>query len=288
MTRSCGCSVCTRSACRGAESCLLLSALLCRVPARRPGNFHLRGQMKVTKAKALNATPFMRSARCGTPAQRATWRPCDTSNPPRTRRRGPRKASPAQIRWIPGQSAARPRRVSCRFDLRRWLQVARRAGRARRGERAERCCIQPLCFGDFHLGPQMKATRLPGRDPAKRRSQTEPLQNKPSACRKNPNSPEQLSRLGRRDARDRKPPDEPRRQLGNLRLVERFLGQQRLRSTVEHGAIGSQHAGRQVEARLHDALHRGVDALRRCRDWSVLPFQAGAPGTSSKRGGPSA
>ena len=159
------------------------SCAACRVPPRRAGNFHLVGQMKVTKAKALNATPFMRSARCGTPTQRATLNPCDTSNPPRTRRRRPRRASPAQSRWIPAQSAARPRRVSCRFDWRRWRQVARRAGRARREERAERSCIQPLCFGDFHLGPQMfakrgsahfaqrsyadtKVTRPPGRDPA--------------------------------------------------------------------------------------------------------------------------
>ena len=139
--------------------------------------------MKVTKAKALNATPFMRSACWGTPTQRATWKPCGTSSLPRTRRRGPRRASPAQIRWTLGQSAARARRANCRFGPRRWLQVARRAGRARRGERAERCCIQPLCFGDFHLRPQMfakrgsahfaqrsyadtKVTRLPGRDPA--------------------------------------------------------------------------------------------------------------------------
>jgi hypothetical protein len=28
------------------------------------------------------------------------------------------------------------------------------------------CCIEALCFGDFHLGQQMKVTRLPGRDPA--------------------------------------------------------------------------------------------------------------------------
>jgi hypothetical protein len=27
--------------------------------------------------------------------------------------------------------------------------------------------VQPLCFGDFHLGPQMKVTRPPGRDPAR-------------------------------------------------------------------------------------------------------------------------
>jgi hypothetical protein len=194
----------------------------CRVPARRPGNFgvritslrevsgpplreHLRGQMKVTKAKALNATPFMRSARCGTPTQRATWNPRGTSNLHRARRRGPRRASPAQIRWIPGQSAARPRRVSRRFDWRRWLQVARRAGCARREERAERCCIQPLCFGDFHLGPQMKATRPPGRDPASYAS------NKPQSKQENgpqsraasrtPLCPDRVLRRGTRSAR---------------------------------------------------------------------------------------
>jgi hypothetical protein len=26
-------------------------------------------------------------------------------------------------------------------------------------------CIEALCFGDFHLGQQMKVTRLPGRIP---------------------------------------------------------------------------------------------------------------------------
>ena len=131
----------------------LFDCVACRVPARRPGGFHLRGQMKVTKAKALNATPLMRSAGYGTPVQRATLNHCCTSNLQRTRWRGPRKASPAQTRWTLGRSAARPRRVSCRFDLRRCVQVARRAGCARQEERAERFCIEPICFGDFHLGP---------------------------------------------------------------------------------------------------------------------------------------
>ena len=27
--------------------------------------------------------------------------------------------------------------------------------------------FEALCFGDFHLGPQMKVTRQPGRDPAR-------------------------------------------------------------------------------------------------------------------------
>jgi len=138
----------------------------CRVPARRPGNFHLRGQMKVTKAKALNATPFARSARAGSPVRRATWKECGTADLQRSRRRGPRKASPARIRWTQGQSEARPRRANSYFDAPGRLQVARRAGPAKREERTERFCIEPLCFGDFHLGPQMKVTRPPGRDPA--------------------------------------------------------------------------------------------------------------------------
>jgi hypothetical protein len=36
----------------------LLLTGICRVPPRRAGNFHLRPQMKVTKAKGLNAKPF--------------------------------------------------------------------------------------------------------------------------------------------------------------------------------------------------------------------------------------
>ena len=166
----------------------LADCVACRVPPRRAGNFHLEGQMKVTKAKALNTTPLARSARRRAPVRRATWKECDSSSLQRARRRGPRKASPALIRWTQGQSEARPRRANCRFELRRRVQVARRAGCAKREERAERCCIQPLCFGDFHLGPQMfakrgsahfaqrsyadtKVTWPPGRDPAMQRSQ---------------------------------------------------------------------------------------------------------------------
>jgi hypothetical protein len=138
----------------------------CRVPPRRAGNFHLEAQMKVTKAKGLNATPLPRSARCGTPIQRATWTQCDTSTPRRTRRRGLRKASPAEGQWTQGRREARHRRASCRFDWRRCLQVARRADPPKREERAEWFCIQPLCFGDFRLRPQMKVIRPPCRDPA--------------------------------------------------------------------------------------------------------------------------
>ena len=171
-----------------AAACLANDGVLpaCRVPARRPGNFgvritslrevsepplreHLRPQMKVTKAKGLNTTPpsfcTLRS-----PGPAGHLHQCGTNDLLLAGRRGPRNASPAQARWTQGQSEARPRRVRCRFDIQRWLQVARRADIPKREERAEWFCIQGLCFGDFHLAPQMKVTRPPGRDPASRQS----------------------------------------------------------------------------------------------------------------------
>ena len=48
-------------------------------------------------------------------------------------------------------------------------------GFRQREERTERCCIERLCFGDFHLGPQMKVTRPPGRDPASNAHDAHPL-----------------------------------------------------------------------------------------------------------------
>jgi hypothetical protein len=43
----------------------------CRVPPRQAGNFHLLAQMKVTKAKGLNATPFIFTVAIGTAVRRA-------------------------------------------------------------------------------------------------------------------------------------------------------------------------------------------------------------------------
>ena len=144
----------------------LFHRVACRVPPRRAGGFHLVGQMKVTKAKALNAKPFMGSARCGGPAQRATWRYRGRSAHRRTRR-GLAARRPSRELALRGRGPVGPRRPGrCKSAVSRCHQVARWAGRARREERTERCCIQPLCFGDFHLRPQMKVTRPPGRDPA--------------------------------------------------------------------------------------------------------------------------
>ena len=135
----------------------LADCVACRVPARRPGNFHLRPQMKVTKAKGLNATPLMRSARFGT----APGGPLDT--PPvltRTLRWArPRCASALGSSVLRGRGTASPcRRAGCCFDAPHCFQwPAGRGSAARRT--SERFCIQALCFGDFHLGLQMFAKR---------------------------------------------------------------------------------------------------------------------------------
>ena len=137
-----------------------------RVPARRPGNFHLVAQMKVTKEKSLNAKPLSSFCTLRNPGPAGHWRPCGTSALQRARRRGASQARPRENAECGADAKRGPLRHR-RLDDRTRHPTARRAGRARGEERAERFCIEPLCFGDFHLGPQMKVTRPPGRDPAR-------------------------------------------------------------------------------------------------------------------------
>ena len=137
-----------------------------RVPARRPGNFHLRPQMKVTKAKGPMQNPSMRSARCGTAPSGPSEAPLRIMTPARwaglaSRRpgvqrfvlRGRAPATPAPTSALQGRCAA-------------GVTNGPPGAAPQRAERNERCCIEGLCFGDFHLAPQMKVTRPPGRDPA--------------------------------------------------------------------------------------------------------------------------
>ena len=155
------------------KSCLVCrfgSVPICRVPPRRAGNFHLRGQMKVTKAKALNATPLMRSARFGT----APGGPLEASLRLGVPARSQARASLGLARAIQTLDArpkreARPAQRAWRDESQRGIQwpAGRGSGACRT---SEWFCIEPLCFGDFHLGPQMKVTRPPGRDPADRRT----------------------------------------------------------------------------------------------------------------------
>ena len=153
----------------------------CRVPARRPGNFHLRPQMKVTKAKGPNATPVG-----------AFFSPCPPGpaghleTPKRfmaaARSTGPRFASalgPADQR---GRGFARPAPPSAQQVRSAALDPSGPLGRGSAACRThERCCVEALCFGDFHLGLQMKVTRPPGRDPAGNADHHEPpRQDKPN------------------------------------------------------------------------------------------------------------
>jgi hypothetical protein len=141
-------------------------ALHCRVPARRPGNFHLLGQMKVTKAKALNAKPYGSFFALPTPGPAGHLEtPKQLAATARSTR--PRSALALGPANHHGRGLARPAppsapRVRCatRFPSGPLGRVSATC------RTSERCCIEVLCFGDFHLDPQMKVTRPPGRDPA--------------------------------------------------------------------------------------------------------------------------
>ncbi len=188
---------------RSCEACVAS-----RVPARRPGNFgaritslrevsgpplreHLQGQMKVTKAKALNTTPVLTFCALRHRAQRATWKLRDRSHPQFARRVLAARRPWVQRKWARSGSLDQRGRGFARPAPPSGLQPGFAAGSPSgplgagpaREERTERCCIEPLCFGDFHLGPQMfakrgsahfaqrsyagtKVTRPPGRDPA--------------------------------------------------------------------------------------------------------------------------
>ena len=127
----------------------------CRVPARRPGNFHLRGQMKVTKAKALNYNLSARSARTGA----APGGPLGATAAYRTRGAlggagfaklvRTNTLDSSRVHWTQGQSAARPRRVRCRHEPQRALQVARRAGRANEKNGLRGFAFKPFALVTF-------------------------------------------------------------------------------------------------------------------------------------------
>ena len=137
-----------------------------RVPARRPGNFHLRPQMKVTKAKGPMQNPSMRSARCGTAPSGPSEAPLRITVPARWAGLASRR--PGVQRFVlRGRAPAPPAPTSAlRGRCAAGVTNGPPGAAPQRAERNERCCIEGLCFGDFHLAPQMKVTRPPGRDPA--------------------------------------------------------------------------------------------------------------------------
>jgi hypothetical protein len=173
-----------------------------RVSARLPSNFHLLAQMKVTKAKGLEHQPFEWFA----PAtrllprlwhenvQRATLSVTSLTfsrssafrlDPAGPRRGGvPRSWPTNTVQPLPAAglssratgAAAKAQPVAA-HPL--GSSVALPMGRTRkfacsRSEQAKWAGVRALCFGDFHLGQQMKVTRQPGRDPAGSLAENQP------------------------------------------------------------------------------------------------------------------
>ena len=92
------------------------------------GHFHLRAQMKVTKAKGLNTD----------------LTDLHGKNP---------RATVVQPNRSLAADAPYPRKPVRRVDL-AWFVACCHVNEPDR--------IEPLCFGYFHLGPQMKVARQPG------------------------------------------------------------------------------------------------------------------------------
>jgi hypothetical protein len=196
----------------GLSSRFPLGGFLCGVPRRVPprlaGNFHLLAQMKVTKAKGLEHQPFewFASATRLLPRlwheniQRATLSVTSLTfsrsssfrlDPAGPRRGGVRRwsrlvlAPAAANKWLAaagGSSRAVGAAAKAKPVAAHPLgsSVALPMGRTRkstcsRSEQAKWAGVGALCFGDFHLGQQMKATRQPGRDPAGSLAERNPL-----------------------------------------------------------------------------------------------------------------
>ena len=167
------------------------SVRLRRVPPRRPGNFHLLAQMKVTKAKGLNThlcrergcilsrfvSHRIPSARCladpsslrdfiGPKALLIDWRP-SIDRRGRLVQLGPRAQSKALLAARSENEPLEKRRGTRHQSKRKPSEPrGRPESRALTQQTSGQIGIQALCFGDFHLCQQMKVTRPPGRDPA--------------------------------------------------------------------------------------------------------------------------
>ena len=199
--------------------------------------------MKVTKAKSLNAKPFgsfFAPCRPGPAGHLEAPQPIEATAHS-TRPRFASAFDPANQR---GRGFARPAPSSARKV--RWAALLP-SGPLGRGSGArrthERCCIEGLCFGDFHLARQMKVTRPPGRDPASNEHGQEiaksdgppPAEARPGKRRQPKNSLRNLHHHIRRLRSDRGTPARrgssragtsacPRRRSGSARRTGRSAG----------------------------------------------------------------
>ena len=153
---------------RGGDRC---ASLLFRAgsPPRRAGNFLLLAQKKVTKEESPNATP------CGSTVVLLAGGPAGGRSPLRTFLTVARPTF--RVRYArPWRKSVIHRRARCASEPETPMELSLRAtsgghqpptGLCVRSESDEPhgVCLQALCFGDFHLGQQMKVTRPPGRTP---------------------------------------------------------------------------------------------------------------------------
>ena len=168
-----------------------------RVPARRPRNFHLLAQMKVTKAKGLNTDldgmlgcELERSVGHRRTSDRFLADPSSRCDFIERKSLLEHRLTPHEQRGAvlargipsPGRSECEPQEIRRREAA---SKPARKRfdplGDAKPGalskQMSGQICIQALCFGDFHFGQQMKVTRPPGRDPAPMWSTVPPRRN---------------------------------------------------------------------------------------------------------------
>ena len=153
-----------------------------RVSARLPSNFHLLAQMKVTKAKGLEHQPFEWFASATRLLPRlwhenthrttlsVTSLTFSRSSSFRLDPAGPRRDGvPQWSRYGATVATARAKPVAAHpLGSSVTLPMGRtRKSACSRSETAKWAGVGALCFGDFHLGQQMKVTRPPGRNPAR-------------------------------------------------------------------------------------------------------------------------
>ena len=127
--------------------------------ARRPSNFHLPAQMKVTKANGLNTSDLISTLR---QEEIMTFERARNALGPHAA--GPLALVPHSFRRRAQSHLKNPVPAVSGSNVPR--EISQAMIFSSRSVTTKSLVFEPLCFGDFHLGRQMKVTRPPGRDPA--------------------------------------------------------------------------------------------------------------------------
>ena len=140
-----------------------------RVSARQPSYLFLLAQKNVTQKEGLNTSLFEGRAAAAHLRPRL-WHENIHRMTATCTSLTPNRSSPPRLAPAGHRGDAESLNLSEETDaVARCLFSCQSLGRqpSSRSEKAKWAGVQALCFGDFHLGPQMKVTRLPGRNPAR-------------------------------------------------------------------------------------------------------------------------